>query len=57
MSVKCLKEGQDYRRQEICNRINSWNSLPTLCVNCNTVDTFKKLYVSVAPELETGVNS
>jgi len=20
--------------------INSWNSLPTRCVNCNTVDTF-----------------
>jgi len=27
--------------------INSWNSLPTQCENCNTVDTFKK-YVSIA---------
>jgi len=35
--------------------INSWNSLRTQCVNCNTTDTFKK-YVSTALELETGVN-
>ena len=36
--------------------INSWNSLPTQCVNCNTVDTFKK-YISTAMESETDVNS
>jgi len=36
--------------------INFWNSLPTQCVNCNTVDTFKK-YVSIALESESDVNS
>jgi len=36
--------------------INSWNSLPTQCVNCNTVDTFKK-YVSIALKSVTDVNS
>jgi len=36
--------------------INSCNSLPTQCVNCNTVDTFKK-YVSIALESGTDVNS
>jgi len=36
--------------------IHFWNSLPTQCVNCNTVDTFKK-YVSYALESETDVNS
>jgi len=36
--------------------INSWNYLPTQCVNCNTADTFKK-YVSIALESETDVNS
>jgi len=36
--------------------INSWNSLPAQCVNCNTVDTFTK-YVSIALESETDVNS
>ena len=36
--------------------INSWNSLPTQCVNCNAVDTFSK-YVSVALESETDANS
>jgi len=36
--------------------INSWNSLPAQCVNCNTVDTFKK-YVSIALESETDVKS
>ena len=47
----------DVRKFVLNNRvINSWNSLPTQCVNCNTVDTFKK-YVSVALELETNVNS
>ena len=41
----------------VTNRvINSWNSLPTQCDNCNTVDTFKK-YVSIALESETNVNS
>ena len=35
--------------------IKSWNSLPTQCVNCDTVDTLKK-YVSVALESETDVN-
>ena len=47
----------DVRNIVFSNRvINSWNSLPTQCVNCNTVDTFKK-YVSVALESETNVNS
>jgi len=33
----------DVRKSVFSNRvINSWNSLPTQCVNCNTVDTFKK---------------
>jgi len=36
--------------------VNAWNSLPTQCVKCNTVDTFKK-YVSIALESETDVNS
>jgi len=36
--------------------INFWNSLPTQCVNCNKVDTFKK-YVSIALESGTDVNS
>jgi len=36
--------------------INCWNSLPTQCVNCNTVDTFEK-YVSVKLESDTDVNS
>ena len=47
----------DVRKFVFSNRvINSWNSLPTQCVNCNTVDTFKK-YVSIALESETDVNS
>ena len=47
----------DVRKFVFSNRvINSWNSLPTQCVNCNTVDTFKK-YVSTALESETDVNS
>jgi len=47
----------DVRKFVFSNRvINSWNSLPTQSVNCNTVDTFKK-YVSVALEWETDVNS
>jgi len=47
----------DVRNIVFSNRvINSWNSLPTQCVNCNTVDTLKK-YVSVALESETDVNS
>ena len=36
--------------------INTWNSPPTQCVNCNTADTFEK-YVSIALESETDVNS
>jgi len=24
--------------------INSWNSLPAQCVNCNTVDTLKSMF-------------
>ena len=40
----------DVRKFVFSNReINSWNYLPTQCVNYNTVDTFKK-YVSVALE-------
>ena len=47
----------DARKFIFSNRvINSWNSLPSQCVNCNTVDTFEK-YVSVALESETDVNS
>jgi len=47
----------DVRKFVFNNRvINSWNSLPTQCVNCLTDDTFKK-YVSVALELEANVNS
>jgi len=47
----------DVRKFVFSNRvINSWNSLPSQCVNCNTVDTFEK-YVSVALESETDVNS
>jgi len=47
----------DVRKSVFSNRvINSWNALPTQCVNCNTVDTFKK-YVSIALESETDVNS
>ena len=33
---------QNARKFVFSNRvINSWNSLPIQCVNCNTVDTFK----------------
>ena len=47
----------DVRKFVFSNRvINSWNSLPTQCANCNTADTFKK-YVSIALESETDVNS
>jgi len=47
----------DVRKFVFSNRvIHFWNSLPTQCVNCNTVDTFKK-YVSIALESETDVNS
>jgi len=47
----------DVRKFVFSNRvIISWDSLPTHCVNCNTVDTFKK-YVSIALESETDVNS
>jgi len=47
----------DVRKIVFSNRvIDSWNSLPTQCVNCNTVDTFKK-YVSIALVSETDVNS
>ena len=47
----------DVRKFVFSNRVmNSWNSLPTQFVNCNTVDTLKK-YVSVALESEIDVNS
>jgi len=37
----------DVRKFVFSNRvINSWNSLPTQCVNCNTVDTLKKVCFS-----------
>jgi len=43
----------DGRKFVFSNRvIISWYSLPTQCVYCNTVDTFKK-YVSIALESET----
>jgi len=35
---------QNARKFVFSNRvIDSWNSLPIQCVNCNTVDTFKNL--------------
>jgi len=38
----------DVRKFVFSNRVtNSWNSLSTQCINCNTVDTFKK-YVLIA---------
>jgi len=41
----------DVRKFVLSNRvINSWISLPTQCVNCNAVDSFKS-------ESETDVNS
>ena len=47
----------DARKFVFSNRvINCWNSLPTQCVNCNTVDTFEK-YVSVKLKSDTDVNS
>jgi len=59
MIVSGLRFRLDVRKFVFSNRvINSWNSLSTQCVNCNTgtVDTFKK-YVSIAVESETDVNS
>ena len=32
--------------------INNWNSLPAHCINCCTINTFKK-YMSVELESET----
>jgi len=53
----CNRGASTVRKFVFSNRvINSWNSPPTRCVNCNTVDTFKK-YVSIALESETDVNS
>jgi len=35
-----------------CNRIiDNWNMFPAICVNCSTINTFKK-YISSAVESE-----
>jgi len=42
----------DIRKYAFCNRvIDNWNSLFAGCINCNTINTFKK---HLLPELESG---
>jgi len=41
----------DIRKYTFCNRvIDNWNSLSAGCVNCNTINTFKK---HLSPELKS----
>jgi len=42
----------DIRKCAFCNRVvDNWNSLSASCINCNTINTFKK---HLLPELELG---
>ena len=40
------------RKYAFCNRvIDNWNALSASCVNCNSINTFKK---HLSPALESG---
>jgi len=42
----------DIRKYAFCNRvIDNWSSLSAGCINCNTINTFKK---HLSPKLESG---
>ena len=43
----------DIRKYAFSNRvIDNWNSLSARCINCNTINTFKK---HLSPDLKSGV--
>ena len=50
MTINCSREDSDLILENMF--IDNWNSLPTGCVNCKTIDTFKK---HVSAVLESGV--